>query len=89
MNPFDQISEQIGTLTSIVLTIKTELIEQKNKQYFNLKEAGDLLGVSEQTIRRNVKKGFLKAHLLGKKMVIPYTEIYDNLNQVKSIKYQR
>ena len=88
-NPFEQISSDLSELKTVVLSLQQYLIQKKQDKFYTLKEAGELLGVSEQTVRRNIKRGNIKAQLLGKKTVIQHAEIFENLAEVKSLKYKR
>ena len=54
---------------------------QTPETYYSIKEASKLLSVSETTIRRLIKSGNLKATRLGKKILIPSSEIMSLKNK--------
>jgi len=63
--------------------------EHKEKRY-SVKQAAEILDVTELTIRNHIKKGNIKAYQLGtRKTYILHSELYDALNEVKSLKYKR
>ena len=54
-----------------------------------IKEASKLLKVSTQTIRSYVKRGIIKAHKVGNRILIETSSIDKALTEVKSLKYKR
>ncbi|WP_298423228.1 helix-turn-helix domain-containing protein [uncultured Kordia sp.] len=68
------------------LQTKKELTDKR----YSIKEAAEILNVTELTIRNHIKKGSIKAQQLGKrKYYILHSELYNALNDVKSLKYKR
>ena len=59
-----------------------------NKKY-SIKGASEKLDVTPLTMRNYIKNGKVKAERLGRKYYIPHSELFDALNEVKSLKYKR
>ena len=82
----DTLINRIAEKTAKLLSEKKE--DLSNKRY-SIKEAAEALGVFPTTIRNHIKKGNIKAEQLGRKYFISHDELYDSLNEVKSLKYKR
>ncbi|QXP69323.1 helix-turn-helix domain-containing protein [Polaribacter sp. R2A056_3_33] len=81
-----EIAEVKGLL--LKLLCKPEEDDLSNKLY-TLNEAANLLKVDRQTVRNHISRGTINATFIGRRILIPHNELYDALNEVKSIKYQR
>ena len=70
-------SEKLQSLQS--LPIQTgNFINLRDKEFLSVQEAAILLGASRWTIQRMIQRGDIKAGKLGKRTIIPRSEI-DNL----------
>ncbi|MBX3106877.1 MAG: helix-turn-helix domain-containing protein [Bacteroidetes bacterium] len=70
-------SENLQSLQS--LPIQTgNFINLRDKEFLSVQEAAILLGASRWTIQRMIQRGDIKAGKLGKRTIIPRSEI-DNL----------
>ncbi|MNR54682.1 Helix-turn-helix domain protein [compost metagenome] len=56
---------------------------------YTVKEAAELLHVDRQTIRNHIDNGNIKASFIGRRILINHEELFDSLNEVKSLKYKR
>lgn len=54
-----------------------------------IREAGNVLHVDGQTVRNHIKGGNIKATFIGRRILINHEELFDSLNEVKSLKYKR
>lgn len=59
------------------------------KSKFTVKEASEILNVTELTIHNYIKKGFIKAEKIGRRILIDSEELENSLSEVKSLKYRR
>lgn len=71
--------------------VHTELQTKENvsNKRYSIKEAAEILGVIPLTIRNHIKSGNLKAERFGRKYFIQHSELFDALDEVKSLKYKR
>tara|TARA_R110002020_G_scaffold405057_3_gene615117 strand:- start:3454 stop:3741 length:288 start_codon:yes stop_codon:yes gene_type:complete len=79
--------------TSVVQSLD-QYYQQKSKaekQSTNLsvKEAAQLIKVSELTIRNYIKKGLIKADRIGNRIIINRERFEESIKEVKSLKYRR
>ena len=54
-----------------------------------VKQTSILLGVTELTIYKYIKKGFIPASKIGRRILIKKTDVDQALSQVRSLKYKR
>jgi excisionase family DNA binding protein len=88
-NPFEIIQGDLAEIKTLVnQLLRTPKKELSNKQY-TIKEAAALLKVDKQTIRNHITRGNIKANYIGRRILIAHSELFDALNEVKSIKYKR
>ena len=66
-----------------------EELNKSKEPNMTIKEASKLLKVSTQTIRSYVKRGIIKAHKVGNRILIETSSIDKALTEVKSLKYKR
>lgn len=59
------------------------------KKNVTVKEAANMLNVTELTIRNYVKQGKIQAKKIGRRIVINLESLESSLNEVKSLKYRR
>ena len=89
INPFESIDSRLNNIESLLLDIKHQPKEDLSNKRYSIKEAADLLGVVTLTIRNHIRNGSLKAERFGHKYYILHSELYNALNEVKSLKYKR
>ena len=79
--------------SSVRKGIEEYFLEQELKKSkepnITIKEASKLLKVSTQTVRSYVKRGVIKAHKVGNRILIETSSIDKALTEVKSLKYKR
>jgi len=88
-NPFETLHEEIVVLNKKLDTLISKPKEDLSNKRYSIKECADLLGVIPLTIRNQIKKGNLKAERFGRKYYILHSELFNALNEVKSLKYKR
>lgn len=88
-NPFEQLQEELSDIKGSLLEIIHKPKEESKPENLTVKESADFLKVSEQSIHNYIKKGFLKAHKMGRIYLIKRTDIEEALKEVKSLKYKR
>mgnify|MGYP000075082764 CR=1 FL=1 len=88
-NPFEIIRSEITELKDLVNQLLNKPKEDLTNKLYTLNEAAILLRVDRQSIRNYINKGHIKAIFIGRRILIPHNELYDSLNEVKSLKYKR
>lgn len=82
--------KELITIISEILDVKLELLKAPKKSpTVSVKDASELLGVSELTIRNYIKRGLIPASKIGRRIVIKRVDIEKSLSEVKSLKYKR
>ena len=88
-NPFEQLQNEISEVKGLLLELIQKPKEESKPENLTVKESAEVLKVSEQSIHNYIKKGFLKAHKMGRIYLIKRTDIEEALKEVKSLKYKR
>lgn len=88
-NPFEKLQEELSDIKVLLLEIIQQPKEESKPENLTVKESADFLKVSEQSIHNYIKKGFIKAHKMGRIYLIKRTDIEEALQEVKSLKYKR
>jgi len=88
-NPFETLNKRLSNIEDILLDIKHKPKEDLSNKRYSIKEAAKILDVIPLTIRNHIKSGNIKAERLGRKYYILHSELFDALNEVKSLKYKR
>ncbi|RXG30680.1 helix-turn-helix domain-containing protein [Leeuwenhoekiella marinoflava] len=88
-NPFEPLHNEIIELKSLVLQLLHKPEEDLSNKLYTLNEASDILKVDRQTVRNHIDRGTINATFIGRRILIPHNELFDALNEVKSIKYKR
>jgi len=88
-NPFDPIYNELIELKSLVNQLLHKPEENLSNKLYTLNEASDILKVDRQTVRNHIDRGTINAKFIGSRILIPHIELFDALNEVKSIKYKR
>lgn len=87
-NPFIDIVERLERIENKLEEAQSKPKTDSNKVY-SIREASEFLNVATLTIRNHIKKGNLKAQRLGRRYFIKHSDIFDAMDEVKSIKYKR
>jgi len=88
-NPFETIDLRLSNIETLLLDIKHEPKEDLSIKRYDVSEAAKIARVSKQTIRSNIKKGYIKGEIIGRKYLIPHNELFNSFQEVKSLKYKR
>jgi excisionase family DNA binding protein len=88
-NPFDILNERLSNIESILLELKHSPKEEEKPENLTVKEAAEILKVSEQSVHNYIKKGLLPAQKVGRILLIKRADLEDSLNGVKSLRYKR
>ena len=87
-NPFETIDRRLSTIESLLLDIKHNPKDYSNVRY-DLKEASKITKLGEQSLRKKIKAGKIKAVKVGRKFLIPHNELFNQFQEVKSLRYKR
>ncbi|MCD8402080.1 MULTISPECIES: helix-turn-helix domain-containing protein [Tenacibaculum] len=87
-NPFEKIQSDLIEIKESINKILNP-IEDKSVVNYTLSEASVILRVDKQTITNHIKKGNIKAFKMGRRILIRHNELFNSLNEVKSLKYKR
>ena len=60
-----------------------------NTKKYEVKEAAKICRCSEQTVYQKIRNGELRAERFGRKYLISHSDLFNNKNEVKSLKYKR
>ena len=88
-NPVEIIEQRLSNIENLLLDIKHKPIEEAKAENLTVKEAAELLKVSEQSIHNYIKRGFLPAQKVGRILLIKRIDVEQSLQEVKSLKYKR
>lgn len=88
-NPFEAIHSELNELKGMVKQILTAPKEDLSNKLYTVKEAAAILKVDKQTINNHINRGNIKATFIGRRKLIRHEELFDSLNEVKSLKYKR
>ncbi len=88
-NPFEKISQELFDIKVLVKEILHKPTEDLSTKVYTLKEAAGLLKVDTQTINNHILRGNIKSNRIGRRILIPHSQLFDALNEVKSLKYKR
>ncbi|WP_426431028.1 helix-turn-helix domain-containing protein [Winogradskyella sp. HB-48] len=95
---------QIQKLTQIQDVSKKELFEHLEKiidkklepftalnknEKLSIQEVAEELGVTELTVHNYIKKGYISAFKIGRRVFINRVDLDEALKEVKSLKYRR
>lgn len=88
-NPFTLIQSDLKEVKGLLTKLLNKPKEDLSSKLYTIKEAAELLKVDKQTVRNHIEKGNLKATNFGRSIRIPHNEIFNSLNEIKSLKYKR
>lgn len=82
-------SSDLREVKSLLNQILNRPKEDLSQKLYTVKEASLLFKVTELTVRNKIKAGEIKAFKIGDSVRIKHEEIFNSLQEVKSIKYKR
>lgn len=88
-NPFEKITYQLEKINVSLEELKKANQTEKEEKIYSVEEASEIAKCSKQTIRSLVKRGAINATRMGRRILIPHTELFNSMNEVKSLKYKR
>ncbi|MGY6649530.1 helix-turn-helix domain-containing protein [Wenyingzhuangia sp. IMCC45574] len=88
-NPFEHIYKELFKLNEKFDLVLNQAENERKNKLFTVEEASEFFRVDVQTTRAYIKKGLIKGQKVGRKILIPYSEIFDSMDEVKSLKYKR
>ena len=88
-NPFETIQTELEEIKVLVTQLLKPKEEDFSKKMYTVKDAANLLKVDSQTVRNHIERGTIKATFIGRRILICHNELYNSLNEVKSLKYKR
>lgn len=92
-NPFEELQNEIKGVSILVQTLINKQQEDSVNKFYTKQEAADILRVDIQTITNRIDSGSIKAFKSESnkrsKILIPHSELFNSLNEVKSQKYKR
>lgn len=87
-NPFETLDKRLTSIEGILKELKDKPKDYSNVRY-DLKEASEITKLSPQTLRKQIHAGKIKAERRGRKLTIGHNELYDQFQEVKSLRYKR
>ncbi len=88
-NPFETIDQRLSSIENLLLEYVCKPKEEEKSENLTVKEAAELLKVSEQSVHNYIKRGFISAKKLGRILLIKRADVEAALTEVKSLKYKR
>ncbi|MCA0349063.1 MAG: helix-turn-helix domain-containing protein [Bacteroidetes bacterium] len=82
-------TEFISIIETVIEDKLTSLKEDEGNENLTVQQTAKILGVTELTIHNYIKKGFIPASKIGRRIIIKSSELDKALNEVKSLKYKR
>jgi len=88
-NKFEIIIPDLEEVKGLLHQLLNKPEEDLSNKMYTIKEAAKLLRVDRQTVRNHIDRGTINATFIGRRILIPHMELFNALNEVKSIKYKR
>jgi len=88
-NKFEIIIPDLEEVKGLLHQLLNKPEEDLSSKMYTIKEAAKLLRVDRQTVRNHIDRGTINATFIGRRILIPHMELFNALNEVKSIKYKR
>lgn len=88
-NPFELLNKRLANIETLLLEIKHKPEENEKSENLTVKEAAEVLKVSEQSVHNYIKKGLIPAQKLGRVLLIKREDLDNALAEVKTLKYKR
>lgn len=86
-NPYELIFNRFDSIEEKLLQIEKELFN-KPEPLYTIKEAAKLLRMHPNTVRRHIDKETIDADTSRYPIVIPHSSIFDENDNIKSLKYK-
>lgn len=81
-----ELFEHLETIIDRKLSVLNNIDENEK---LSIKDVSEELGVAELTVHNYIKKGFLPATKIGRRIFIKRLDLNNALKEVKSLKYKR
>ena len=81
--------EFINIIENVIEDRLTSFLKSNEPDNLTVQQTSKLLGVTKLTIHNYIKKGFIPASKIGRRIVIKRIDIESALTEVKSLKYKR
>ncbi|ENA1763936.1 helix-turn-helix domain-containing protein [Flavobacterium psychrophilum] len=88
-NPFDSIQTELNEIKVLLKEISSKPSEDLTSKLYTVSEAASILKIDKQTVSNHILKGNIKATKIGRRILLTHSELFDSLNEVKSLKYKR
>lgn len=88
-NPFDSIQIELNEIKVLLKEISSKPTEDLTSKLYTVSEAASILKIDKQTVNNHILKGNIKATKIGRRILLTHFELFDSLNEVKSLKYKR
>tara|TARA_R110002051_G_scaffold4229_5_gene22723 strand:+ start:47761 stop:48036 length:276 start_codon:yes stop_codon:yes gene_type:complete len=88
-NPFEIFEKRLANIENLLLDLKHKPEKQTQPENYSVKEASKILKVSEQSVLKYIRKGFLPAQFIGKSYLIKRVDLEASLSKYKSLKHKR
>ncbi|AIN72037.1 conserved hypothetical protein [Flavobacterium psychrophilum] len=88
-NPFDSIQIELNEIKVLLKEISSKPSEDLTSKLYTVSEAASILKIDKQTVSNHILKGNIKATKIGRRILLTHSELFDSLNEVKSLKYKR
>ncbi|MDN3619403.1 helix-turn-helix domain-containing protein [Polaribacter undariae] len=85
----EPLHNEIAELKGLVLKLLHKPEEDLSSKLYTLNEASNIFKVDRQTVRNHIDRGTINATFIGRRILIPHDQLFNSLNEVKSIKYKR
>ncbi|WP_274476136.1 helix-turn-helix domain-containing protein [Mangrovimonas aestuarii] len=82
-------AELFDQLESIIDRKLSNLVESDPNEKLSIQSVSEELGVSKLTVHNYIKKGFIPATKIGRRVIIKRKDLEESLSEVKSLKYRR
>ncbi len=89
VNPFDNIQIELNEIKVLLKEISNKSTEDLTSKLYTVSEAASILKIDKQTVSNHILKGNIKATKIGRRILLTHSELFDSLNEVKSLKYKR
>ncbi|QRE62094.1 helix-turn-helix domain-containing protein [Flavobacterium psychrophilum] len=88
-NPFDSIQTELNEIKILLKEILSKPSEDLTSKLYTVSEAASILKIDKQTVSNHILKGNIKATKIGRRILLTHSELFNSLNEVKSLKYKR
>lgn len=90
INPFETIETRLSSIESLIISLKEEKTEPKNKvSYLTRQEVSRLLKITLPTLHEYTKAGIIKGSRIGSRVLYLEENILESVKEIPIRKYQR